>query len=216
MAVRNREKSTALIIGNNTRVQSLFATHGFDIVYEAKADNLRKPPSLVVFTGGEDIDPAWYNEPKYFRTMSHPKRDHREMVYYEKYLDVPKVGICRGGQFLNVLSGGRMWQHVSGHTDTHKMIDLLFTKTELKVPSTHHQMMLPSEEAFILAVAKVAKDHVSCAKKTPPKPKYDPEVVWYPKTNSLCYQPHPENYISGDNKHVDLFFDYLDWAFKLP
>lgn len=217
MASKNREKSTVLIIGNNTRVQTLFYSRDFEIIYESKAASLRKPPNLVVFTGGEDIDPSWYGEPKYFRTHSHYKRDQREMLYYESFLEVPKVGICRGGQFLNVMSGGSMWQHVAGHTDHHKMIDLLFTKSELKVPSTHHQMMLPSKDGFILAVAKVAKDHVSCAKEPPDKPKYDPEVVWYPKTNSLCYQSHPEYNLPGnDNKHVDLFFDYIDWAFKLP
>jgi hypothetical protein len=213
----NRDKSTALVVGNNVRVQTMFYDRGFEIIYESKLSNLKRPPSLVVFTGGEDVDPSWYHEPKYFKTRSHLKRDNREMIIFESMLDVPKVGICRGGQFLNVMSGGSMWQHVSGHADEHEMIDLLFTRTPLKVTSTHHQMMLPSKEAFILGVAKgVATGHISMAKKVPPKPKFDPEVVWYPKTNSLCHQPHPEYNLGNDTKHTDLFFDYLDWAFKLP
>lgn len=216
-AKSNRGKTTALIIGNNTRVQTMFLGRDFDIIYESKIANLKKSPSLVVFTGGEDVDPYYYGEGKYFRTMSHRKRDDREMIHFEHFLQVPKVGICRGGQFLNVMSGGKMWQHVTGHTDNHDMIDLLFTKNKLKVTSTHHQMMLPSKDGFVLAVAQEAKDHVSMAKEPPKKPAFDPEVVWYPKTNSLCFQPHPEyNLPGGDEKHTDLFFDYLDWAFKLP
>ena len=213
----NRAKSTVVIIGNNTRVQTLFYGRGFELIYETKAANLRKSPDLIVFTGGEDVDPSWYHESKYYKTFPHIKRDHREMVLYEQYLNVPKVGICRGGQFLNVMSGGSLWQHVEGHTNDHKMIDLLFTKNKIRIPSTHHQMMRPSKDAFILAVAQEAKGHVSMAKTPPEKPKYDPEVVWYPKTNSLCYQSHPEYNLSGnDEQHVDYFFDLIDWAFKLP
>jgi carbamoylphosphate synthase small subunit len=217
MSGRNRNKSTALVVGNNTRIQALFMNREFEIIYESKIPHLKSPPSIVVFTGGEDVDPSWYGEPRHFRTMTNKKRDSREMVLFERYIDSPKVGICRGGQFLNVLSGGKMWQHVAGHTDNHKMIDLLFTKKKLMVTSTHHQMMLPSKDGVVLAVAQEAKGHISMAKIPPARPAYDPEVVWYPKTNSLCFQPHPEYSLPGnDTKHTDLFFDYIDWAFKLP
>jgi hypothetical protein len=213
-----RHKPLALVIGNDHYIQELFRHRGFDVMFES---NTTKMPKIVVFTGGEDVDPSWYGQPKHFKTTCHSRRDHKEMVFFEKYLDVPKVGICRGGQFLNVLSGGSMWQDVDGHAlhpgKSHKVIDLLFTKNSLEVPSSHHQMMLPSDQGYVLAIANEAKHFLSMAKEKPPKPKYDPEVVWYPKSLSMCYQSHPEYKLkSGDTAHVDYFFDLIDWAFDLP
>lgn len=209
-------KSSVLVVGNTRSVQNLFLRRGFDVIQE---NNFTRTPDLVCFTGGEDIDPRWYGEAKHFRTkfVAH-NRDKKEHGLFQKYKDTPKVGICRGGQFLNVLSGGKLFQHVSGHTNTsnsHEMIDLLFTKGKITVPSGHHQMMIPADKgAYILGVAQEAKEHISLSGVKPPK--YDPEVVWYPKTYSLCYQSHPEWELKGKNEHQDYFFDLINWAYSLP
>lgn len=41
-----------------------------------------------------------------------------------KRLQIPMVGICRGAQFLNVMAGGKMIQHVEGHAihGTHEIV----------------------------------------------------------------------------------------------
>jgi hypothetical protein len=204
-----------LVVGNSTNIHKLFKDRGYGIVYEA---NTTQVPDLVCFTGGADVDPRWYGEAKHFKTQTHPSRDAKELVFYERHLDRPKIGICRGGQFLNVMSGGALWQDVDGHvnsTNSHPTIDLLFTKDKIELPSGHHQMMIPTKEAHVLAVAHEAKTFLSMTGGRE-RPKYDPEVVWYPKSNSLCYQSHPEWKLkSGDRKHQDYFFDLISWAFDL-
>lgn len=147
---------------------------------------------LVVFSGGEDVSPSLYGE-KNVDSYCNPQRDAHETEIFDNFKDIPKVGICRGGQFLNVLSGGRMWQDTDGHGRYHELTDIK-TGTPWYVSSTHHQMMRPSEDAEIVAIAhqsdyrKAAIDFEFSGQTD-----YDDiEVLWYPKTNSLCFQPHPE------------------------
>lgn len=167
-------------------------------------------PDLVVFLGGEDIDPALYGEPRLTQTRSiNPRRDAMEKGKFELYKGIPKVGICRGGQMLNVLSGGSMFQHVDNHTNSHGVVDLL-TEDYMEVTSTHHQMMVPGEGAEVLAIAWEATQRLSGTKRE--QPDFDTEAVWYEKTNSLCFQPHPEY---QDNDCRDLFFSYIKYFWDM-
>lgn len=204
------------VVGNNYSVQELFSKRGFEVVFN-EASVLKNNIDLICFTGGEDINPVYYNEEKHFKTNCHPARDVRETLIYEKFLDIPKVGICRGGQLLNVLSGGKMFQDVDGHRRHHKIIDLLLTKKKLIVPSGHHQMMIPTKDSVVLAVAFESTVCLSCSEPPHPKLKYDPEVIWIPKTNSLCYQSHPEWRLEEDKEgvHEQYFFSLVKWAFHL-
>lgn len=205
-------KTNVLVVGNDSGVQSMFRKRGFNILYEI-IDSKKQDPDLVCFTGGSDINPSLYGESVGFRTKIDPKRDVREGLIFERWLNKPKVGICRGGQLLNVLSGGAMWQHVNNHTDAHQAIDLLFTKKPLWVTSTHHQMMIPGAESFMLAMTPAISTEYFSGKKRD-TPKYEPEVLWYPKTNSLCFQPHPEYDSKQGNEHTEYFFKLVEWAFE--
>ncbi len=159
----------------------------------AKAD-------VMMFTGGEDVDPYLYNEPLGKYTYSNIARDRQEAIMFGIAEDhgIKKIGICRGSQFLTVQSGGKMVQDVTNHAGTHEV----FTKDDrtFLMSSTHHQMMnpfvLPENEYDILAWADGRSDHylngwnkeVEGFKKRG----IEPEIVWYPKTQALCIQPHPE------------------------
>lgn len=208
------KKKSVWVVGNNFSVQTLFQKRGWEIVHDSNSQ--KTSPDLVCFTGGEDVNPTLYGEKLHTRTYPNAPRDAKEMLVYEKYLKTPKVGICRGGQLLNVLNGGALWQHVNNHGTHHEMIDLLFTRTKLRVTSSHHQMMIPAEHnSYVLAAAEnIATKYETLLPEGRQTPKYDPEVVWYPKTFSMCYQSHPE-YISSvvGNDHVDYFFDLINWAF---
>ena len=123
---------------------------------------------LVVFSGGEDVG-------------TNPDRDAHEAMVYAEALDrgIPMVGICRGAQFLHVMNGGVLHQHVEGHLGGHSITT--HKGNRIPVTSTHHQM-LKMEGSFpyqLLAWASIVG----------PK---DPEVVHYPDTNVLCVQFHPE------------------------
>ena len=154
-----------------------------------------KEADLICFTGGEDVTPSLYGDAAHPWTGNNPQRDAYENQIFKEALalGIPCVGICRGAQFLNVMSGGRMYQHVTEHCHSHSLTDIESGEL-IYVSSTHHQMMMPSDKAVLVATAnekgtrewydgQVAKRDVS---------KEDYEVVYYPHTNSLCFQPHPE------------------------
>lgn len=178
-----------IIIGGNNEYIKLFKSLGHEVVSSVSE------AELACFTGGEDVTPALYGDAHHTLTYNSIDRDNHEIAIFESLMHkgVPMVGICRGAQFLNVMSGGRMYQHVTKHTRSHAITDVLTGET-IYVSSTHHQMMMPSPEALLVATAalggerhwydgQVAKKDVSGE---------DIEVVYYKNTNCLCFQPHPE------------------------
>jgi carbamoylphosphate synthase small subunit len=205
------------VVGDNFGVSSMFIKRG----YEVMINDIFSKPDLFVFTGGEDITPKFYGEKSLPGTRSNESRDIREFKIFNTHEKVPKVGICRGGQFLNVANGGEMWQHVNKHGSSHRLINLLPAKKriqgeELLVTSTHHQMMIPSEDAEIIGIAMndtktggLATEYVSASERE--RPKFDTEIVWYEKTNSLCFQPHPE-YLPKSSLE-DYFFELVEHFF---
>jgi microsomal dipeptidase-like Zn-dependent dipeptidase/gamma-glutamyl-gamma-aminobutyrate hydrolase PuuD len=70
----------------------------------------------LVLTGGEDVDPLWYNEAPHQQLG---KVDALRDVYEFKLLklasdrNIPVLGICRGEQLMNVFFGGTLYQDIS-------------------------------------------------------------------------------------------------------
>ncbi len=67
----------------------------------------------ILFTGGPDIDPALYGEPRAeYCGVPDTVRDVLEKQIFKWCLaeDKPVFGICRGIQFFNALLGGKLWQ----------------------------------------------------------------------------------------------------------
>lgn len=152
---------------------------------------------VVQFTGGEDVCPSYYNQPRHPSSYCSPQRDFMEKKYFEECIarDIPMVGICRGGQFLNVMSGGKMYQHASGHGGNHPIVDL-FTGKEVIASSTHHQIMVPHDKAVLVAVSQKEIDVIGYSEMQSRFVEMriirSAEVVYYPLTRCLCFQPHPE------------------------
>lgn len=197
-------KNVYIVNGSYAYVQ-LFKELGFNVVKNPDE------ATLAVFTGGEDVTPALYGDKAHKFTYNNPHRDGVEKNLFEQFRkkDVPMVGICRGGQFLNVMSGGRMYQHVGEHTRSHYIVDAKTGET-IYVSSTHHQMMLPSEAAITIATAnqggfrewydgQVFKRDIS---------NKDIEVVYYSNTRALCFQPHPE-FVGAEYEGMKKYFSYL-------
>lgn len=178
-----------LIINGSKAYSALFKDLGYEeATTVADAD-------LLCFTGGEDVTPAYYDCKAHEATFNNPRRDAYESQFFDEAVsrNIPMVGICRGGQFLNVMNGGKMYQDVTKHTMHHDLVDCM-TGESVLVSSTHHQMMKPSEDAVIIATANLGgyrewyEGHVFHKDIS----QEDIEVVYYPMTNSLCFQPHPE------------------------
>ena len=167
---------------------------------------------LVVFTGGADVDPSLYSERPHPKTYSDIERDKLEQDYYHAAVKgkIPMVGICRGAQFLTVMNGGSLVQHVDNHAvvGTHP----IFTDKgkEVKVTSTHHQMMYPKGKFKMLAWAKGLSNKYQTGRGTvTPKTLVDePEVVWYGNTKSLAVQFHPE-YMNEDSGGFKYFQELI-------
>lgn len=178
-----------LIVNGSSDYRKLFEDMAHKMVHHLEQ------AQLVVFTGGADVTPSLYGDAAHPWTGNHSERDESEMKIFDycQAKKIPTVGICRGAQFLNVMSGGRMYQHVEKHTRSHSITDLLTGET-VYVSSTHHQMMMPSPEALLVATAALGGEREWFDGVTPRKDVSDQdiEVVYYKHTNSLCFQPHPE------------------------
>lgn len=172
---------------------------------------------LIQFIGGEDVHPRLYGEKLHDMTVSNIKRDMKEIKFFQIALKrkIPMVGICRGGQFLNVMSGGSLYQDVTSHRGNHPLFDTI-TGEQIEVTSTHHQMMIPGTNGELVAFAEQGglkrRMHDSLGEMEIDDEKKDPEVVFYEKTKSLCFQPHPEFY---NNKTREYFFSLLARYFNM-
>lgn len=181
-----------------------------------------KDSRVVVFTGGHDVWPRVYGEEPLPETHFDRERDDREIEIYKECVEkeIHMVGICRGAQFLNVMNGGGLIQHVTGHAlhGTHTISTR--TGIDILVTSTHHQMLrLPDSGARLLAWANGLSDRYLSDSEFIHDPncgiivgshKYrEPEVVWYKKTKSLCVQYHPE-YMSRDSEGWEYFQQLLN------
>jgi hypothetical protein len=196
------------VLGSARPLEEMFKKYKDDISIINNTNNA----DVVVFPGGSDINPGFYGENPIASTQTYRQNDERDYAVWNNWKnDANKffVGICRGAQFLNVMNGGKLWQDVNNHrigNKKHPMIDTL-TDEIIQVSSTHHQMMRPNVyTGEILGIAfestfwESDKGLLRCdgpdEKKrglNPKVPQYDPEVVWYRNTKSLCYQPHPEH-----------------------
>jgi hypothetical protein len=107
----------------------------------------------------------------------------------------PKIGIGRGAQFLNVMSGGATWQIVEGHDTASQSHDLkLYESGELiQVPSNHKASMQAGYGCAVIGAANAAVklvDHDTTYMN--PNDWMDEEIIYYEHNNSLCLEPHPE------------------------
>jgi gamma-glutamyl-gamma-aminobutyrate hydrolase PuuD len=186
------------IIRPDTNTINMFIKEGWAIVTNpADAD-------LIQFTGGSDVTPSYYGAAKHARTWNDPERDAVEADIFHKYSDKPMAGICRGGQFLNVMHGGSMWQHINGHMAWHN-VDWEDGNKYL-MSSDHHQMMRPTDKAHIIATAFLSSFRETEDGKNVDPDFEDIEVVYY--DGALCYQPHPE-YVGPGHDCYDQYFVLL-------
>jgi gamma-glutamyl-gamma-aminobutyrate hydrolase PuuD len=176
---------------------------------------------VIQFTGGEDVNPSLYGEAVHPTTYFSRDRDELciELFQIGKANNIPMAGICRGGQFLNVINGGKMFQDCDGHGvfGTHKAT-IRESGLIVDVTSTHHQIMRPSEDGIVLLEAEKLgnyKEHITLNKELSDKwmvwnnnTADDIESVYYEASNSLCYQPHPE-YCDENSSCVQTYKSFL-------
>lgn len=179
---------------------------------------------LVLFTGGEDVYPEYYGERTGKHTSYNSKRDSIESNMFHYTKNIPKLGICRGSQFLTVMCGGKLIQHVEGHAIGGKhTIDIVYPFNQtVEITSTHHQMLYP----FNLS----KEDYVMCAYSTYnrsgvylngnnenislPNDFVESEIVFYPNYKALAIQGHPESGVMSNDEKM-FFLNYIQKLLKL-
>lgn len=189
-------KKKLFVVGSSTNYSNWVLPIGFNLTNEMdQAD-------LFLFTGGEDVNPSLYNQ-KPGRNTYFSSRDDIEKKFFQYALEnnKPMMGVCRGLQFLTVMSGGKLIQDMS-HPSHHEFVTNKGDR--LHINSLHHQMALvePSitglveGEDFELIgwTERLSKYHLDGRDLNYEFPKdfKEPEVVFYPKTKSWGVQGHPE------------------------
>lgn len=168
-------------------------------------DNL-EDADIVVFTGGEDVDPSLYGEKKHETTYSNIERDLEEKAIFEKIkTNQLVVSICRGSQLMCVLNGGKLVQNCTNHAiwGTHAIVCFEVPENEVyEITSTHHQMQYPynldNKDYTIKAISyNVRSDKYEGGGIDPfdLRNMGEPEIVIYHKENMprcIAIQGHPE------------------------
>jgi len=166
--------------------------HDFEMV-----DNIGDA-QIVIFTGGEDVDPKLYGAKKHMTTFSNPERDEYELQMFKQVRkDQLAIGICRGSQFLCVANGGKLVQNIAGHAiyGTHQITN---GEMSYDITSTHHQMQYPfnlnKKDYDILYYTNISYEYQGDGIE-PEKIPCDVEICLYHKKDMpkcLAIQGHPE------------------------
>jgi len=172
-------------------VRQMFKDEGWNIYPASSIKMDAGIPDLVCFTGGADVSPEFYGEVNTY-SLCDPERDEAEMTIYYMALThgIPMVGICRGGQFLNVMNGGKMIQHVGPFSGD---VGSYWDGEYQTVRVDHHQAIVSIDPKAEVLGRKAQGDSLEYG-------------VWYPETRCLCFQPHPE---WGHEPTKKLFFDLI-------
>lgn len=159
-------------------------------------DNMREA-DLVVFTGGEDINPEIYGKKAHPSTYFNTRRDKYELdaLAAAKEMKKPIVGICRGAQLLCAAVGGILVQN-----QRHPWIHPMKTEHgEILTNSMHHQRAYPWGDKHLkfellgwadpgyspFSQGEGWKDNMDDGRP-------EAEVVLYPEIKALAIQGHPE------------------------
>lgn len=173
-----------------------------NFIKDAEIVNNLEDAQLIVFTGGEDVDPSLYGCKKHESTYSNIERDEYERSIFNKINPKTQVcyAACRGSQFLCVMNGGLLVQDVNHHAlyTTHAISD---GERIYQITSTHHQMQYPfvldDEDYDILFTSYHNSSSYYTGDKIDTSKIIDnePEIVLYHKEGlpkCLAVQGHPE------------------------
>jgi len=188
---------------------------------EATPAKTMEDADAVLFTGGEDINPAIYNQKPNPTTYFNVSRDEQEIKAFNKArkLNKPLIGVCRGSQMLCGLSGGVLVQNQDNPNYIHP-IDT-FDNNTIVAPSTHHQAQvpwnLPANDYKVLgwtignsSYHEGETEGSEVVLGIAPENK-EVEICYYRKTNALAIQPHLEMFFEKYDRSP-LVKRSVDWA----
>lgn len=152
---------------------------------------------LVVFTGGADVTPTLYGDtsPKGI-CHNNLERDREEQTLYKfaQQRGVKMLGICRGMQFLNVMTGGKMMHDIGGHSSGAHEVMVRDRDAPFTTNSYHHQMCIPHKDTHILAWShtKLSKYYIGDEDEAVDYKGPEVEAIYMPWAKAVGIQWHPE------------------------
>lgn len=179
---------------------------------------------IVLFTGGEDVNPEFYGEKMGSRTECNIFRDEREKIIFDKSVEAGKfiVGICRGFQFIHAVQGYQVAQHVTMHNGSHKIVtpsavlgNDIIPFPIFTAPGNHHQnpVYKPEYDMVPLAYAYPNMD-VKCFNGQEERINMNVvEAALYPGVKGMGMQYHPE--WTNDKVVHDISNLFLDTLFNV-
>jgi len=212
------------IVSNVSSTTNFFNEMELPIVKAKQAD-------IHVYSGNVEVSPTLYKENSIFLTEQQKltKQDKYELGMFYRFPDKEKIGIGRGAQFLFIMNGGRLWQSMNNHLDSHKMYTK--DKKQLNITSSHTATMRHDinkqnpynilASAYVSTVRKAYDTTINTPRDNPTVLHNEElEVVWFPKTKTLCFQPLPQKILLEEPSEADCetcyyFFDLIEQYFDL-
>ena len=177
-----------------------------------EADAILANLDAIVFSGGEDVNPAWYGEEILNETVYMDSiRDHSDSLLARAALasSKPILAICRGAQLMNVILGGSLYQDIPTQipgADSHgggarnkicpeegSVLSRIYGPDSLEVNSFHHQTV--KAPAPGIRITAHSADGIVEA--------FETDQIW-------AVQFHPEKMLKdGEEKWLELFKEYM-------
>lgn len=190
-----------------------FRAHWPDLEIIGGVDRMDGDYDLIIFTGGSDVNPAYYGEQPHPSVSFSAARDSAEFGILRRLLNFNllgehkrpfMLGVCRGLQILNVALGGSLVQDLYSEDRGHKYIhSLTFSNPEhplawlQTVNSLHHQ-----------GVKRAGKFPAPYVIATEPASGLPEIVTW--GTHILGVQFHPE--LENGDRYHKFFSQISEWV----
>ena len=181
----------------------------------------------IIFTGGEDFDPAYYNErpiPQMGKVNAPRDEFDIKLLHLAVKQGVPVLGICRGLQLINIAYGGSLYQDLSAQYHDNSI------RHRQKQPKedASHSVLVENNTVFADIVQErmlmVNSSHHQAIKKVAPgfrvagkSPDKIVEVIEKIDSENwiLGVQFHPEVRVTRDNAMRKIFQRFVEVAINL-
>ena len=176
----------------------------------------------LLLPGGEDIDPAYYNENPHPRIgVIRPDMDKLALrcfdYFYKK--NMPVFGICKGMQLINVALGGTLYQDIESQYGNESILHLQAYSREYAVHTADIEENTLLKEILSEKTVKVNKMHHQAVKKVGDgliASAYAPdgiiEAIESEDKTIFAVQWHPEELVRSVPEMNKLFRRLVDMA----